>query len=519
MLHQIAGRLGDASDKLSVIVRRLLTSLGEHHPHETGWTLFSLRHGATLPTSNRGAPLYVFKQDKIQAAKDILVEMRASHRALLEQMEHLIDAYIELAFHTAKPTMRDEEVHLTPKLRRLRDLPLVPVPTRDPPLPGEEVIYVKEYHPKWTYKGGISVPKLVQCKGSDGRTYRHFVKGQDDLRQDAVMQQLFRVTNRLLTSDKECRRRDLQMLTYKVVPLGPGAGLVEFVEGTLTLGQYLVAQGPQGNASAHARYDSVNWKRWPSSRCRDELMAAKDFTSQRRVFDEICQNFRPVLHYFFLENFASPADWLCKRLAFTRSVAASSMIGFIVGLGDRHTQNILLSQKTGEIVHIDFGIAFDQGRTQNKPELVPFRLTRDLVDAFGVGNTSGVFQRCCEETLRVLRTDADTILTVIEVLLHDPLARWTRQAKSDDLRGAVASPVPTSGLKRAASAMSLAASGRSETNSNLDAERAVLRVKEKLRGIEHGEFVSVQGQVKRLITEAQNPDNLCQLFPGWMPWV
>jgi ataxia telangiectasia mutated family protein len=40
---------------------------------------------------------------------------------------------------------------------------------------------------------------------------------------------------------------------------------------------------------------------------------------------DVCTNFRPVMHYFFLEKFLQPADWFVKRLAYTRSVAASSM--------------------------------------------------------------------------------------------------------------------------------------------------------------------------------------------------
>lgn len=42
-----------------------------------------------------------------------------------------------------------------------------------------------------------------------------------------------------------------------------------------------------------------------------------------------------------------------------------------------------------------------QGRFLNTPELVPFRLTRDVVDGMGVTGVEGVMRRCCEETLRV----------------------------------------------------------------------------------------------------------------------
>jgi hypothetical protein len=39
--------------------------------------------------------------------------------------------------------------------------------------------------------------------------------------------------------------------------------------------------------------------------------------------------------------------------------------------------------KTGNLVHIDFGVAFDQGKILPTPETVPFRLTQDIVDGFG----------------------------------------------------------------------------------------------------------------------------------------
>lgn len=48
------------------------------------------------------------------------------------------------------------------------------------------------------------------------------------------------------------------------------------------------------------------------------------------------------------------------RLNYTRSVATTSIVGHLLGLGDRHVSNILLDNSTGEVVHIDFGVAFDQ---------------------------------------------------------------------------------------------------------------------------------------------------------------
>lgn len=55
--------------------------------------------------------------------------------------------------------------------------------------------------------------------------------------------------------------------------------------------------------------------------------------------------------------------------------------------------------------------------------------------------------------------------------------------------------------------------------SNKMAERVLLRLQEKLEGIEDGTLLSVTGQVNHLIQEAMDPHNLCQLFPGWQAWI
>ena len=55
-------------------------------------------------------------------------------------------------------------------------------------------------------------------------------------------------------------------------------------------------------------------------------------------------------------------------------------IGYLTA-GDRHTENILLDIHTGECVHVDFDCLFDKGLTLQRPEIVPFRLTPNIVDA------------------------------------------------------------------------------------------------------------------------------------------
>jgi FKBP12-rapamycin complex-associated protein len=51
--------------------------------------------------------------------------------------------------------------------------------------------------------------------------------------------------------------------------------------------------------------------------------------------------------------------WLDRRATYTRSLAVTSMVGHIMGLGDRHPSNLLLDRVTGKVVHIDFGDCFE----------------------------------------------------------------------------------------------------------------------------------------------------------------
>lgn len=53
-------------------------------------------------------------------------------------------------------------------------------------------------------------------------------------------------------------------------------------------------------------------------------------------------------------------------------------MGYLLGLGDRHLDNILLDKHTGSVVHIDYNIVFDMGQQLRVPEIVPFRLTHTL---------------------------------------------------------------------------------------------------------------------------------------------
>jgi len=114
-----------------------------------------------------------------------------------------------------------------------------------------------------------------------------------------------------------------------------------------------------GRIGAHSRYYPDEWC---YRLCRTHLESSSP-ERKRQSFDEICARFSPSFRFFFLEQFGDCMEsWHTAKMNFTRSVAVSSIVGHILGIGDRHLGNILIHQGTGEVVHIDFGIVFEQGK-------------------------------------------------------------------------------------------------------------------------------------------------------------
>ena len=117
--------------------------------------------------------------------------------------------------------------------------------------------------------------------------------------------------------------------------------------------------------------------------------------------------------------------WLDRRTTYTRSLATMSMVGYLLGLGDRHPSNLMLDRYSGKLLHIDFGDCFEASMHREKfPERVPFRLTRMLVRAMEVSGIEGNFRSTCEGVMSVLRGNKDSVMAMLEAFVHDPLINW-----------------------------------------------------------------------------------------------
>ena len=185
----------------------------------------------------------------------------------------------------------------------------------------------------------------------------------------------------------------------------------------------------------------------------------------------------------------------------------------IVGLGDRHGENLLIDEKNGECVHVDFDCLFDKGKTLETPERVPFRLTQNVIDGFGVCACEGVFRSSCEETMRVLRDNSHTLVNVLHSFLHDPLLEWKRTT---------ANGTSASAAKEAVSRREREMEREKDRErDNVYAMRILSSIEMRLNGQldTHSLPLSVQGQVYQLIEQARSTENLCRMYIGWMAWL
>jgi len=135
--------------------------------------------------------------------------------------------------------------------------------------------------------------------------------------------------------------------------------VLEWVENTMPFSDYISDKGASNGVGAHSRYYPGEWG---FKTCREYLDKA-DIKGKRKAFDDILEHHSPAFRFFFVERFGRcPQAWYNAKKKYSRSVAVSSFVGHVLGIGDRHGSNILIHRGTGEVVHIDFGIVFEQGK-------------------------------------------------------------------------------------------------------------------------------------------------------------
>lgn len=282
--------------------------------------------------------------------------------------------------------------YVSPNLLICRDLELA-VPGSYSP--GEPLVRIAYIHPSLEVITSKQRPRKLLIRGSNGKDYMFLLKGHEDLRQDERVMQLFGLVNTLLLKDPDTFRQNLTIQRYAVIPLSTNSGLIGWVPHCDTLHTLIREYREKKKILLNIEH-------------RVMLRMAPDY-DHLTVIQKV-EIFEHALEHVHGDDLArllwlkSPSSevWFDRRTNYTRSLAVMSMVGYILGLGDRHPSNLMLDRLSGKILHIDFGDCFEVAMTREKfPEKIPFRLTRMLINAMEVTGIEGTY-RSASQFLHIL---------------------------------------------------------------------------------------------------------------------
>ena len=170
-------------------------------------------------------------------------------------------------------------------------------------------------------------------------------KGGEDLRLDQRIEQLFVTMNDILRGNPYCARHNVTIRTYKVVPMATDVGMIEWVNDTLPLKACLNSIEPRISAKAHNGYIEL-MKRDHGDHQSTSSYNKMYNTGRDRIVAHYhkCQSVirADLLREYFLRLAASPEAFLHIRDDYINSLSATSISGYILGIGDRHLENFLV---------------------------------------------------------------------------------------------------------------------------------------------------------------------------------
>ena len=277
---------------------------------------------------------------------------------------------------------RDNRIHKIERLKKYLADPKNDLIKMDPlPLPLDPEITITGVYPDDAnvFKSSLS-PLLLNFRtinaasdaspsSSKSRSHSKYpiiFKTGDDLRQDQLVIQIITLMNNLLLKEN----LDLKLTPYRILATSPLAGAVQFI--------------PSISLSA------------ASSKYKGSLLA------------------------YLKTNNPDPSGPLGVRKeamdTYIRSCAGYCVITYILGVGDRHLENLLIAP-SGHFFHIDFG--FILGRDP-KPFAPLIKICKEMVEGLGGTNSAqyAQFKQYCFTAYTTLRKSSSLVLNLFSLMVQ-----------------------------------------------------------------------------------------------------
>ncbi|KAJ2875874.1 hypothetical protein GGH93_001208 [Coemansia aciculifera] len=363
----------------------------------------------------------------------VWLENRDDHFSTEDNLLRLVEDVWTVIFKTIETASTVPVCYFSPKFAEFAAA--VPIPVLTDPT---EPLYFERVSESLRVIRSKNSPKLLSFNlaARDGSVAvrKYILKGNEDLRIDECVMQTFVRLNRVTQGSEETR-----LAVYNVVPISAYGGLIEVVENAPSLA-HIYAQhtaqvakpgGIQQLYTSHAQpvlkaagIPSEPFAKWPAE-------------VARLVYDSLLSQ-APVdlLYRHMLRSASSPSALYLALRNMVKSIGMASVAGYLLGLGDRHLGNILVSDNG--LVNIDFNVCFDFGGSSNVPEQVPFRMSPILEylcgspsDGWGPVAMSRVFERSAVAALLFARMDRHTLVAgIARRALFRPFMEWTTMEES-----------------------------------------------------------------------------------------
>lgn len=287
---------------------------------------------------------------------------------------------------------------------------------------GQPLITISRFRNRVTVMPSKQKPRRFGLDASNGEKYRFLLKGHEDLRQDERVMQFIELINTIFSFDSSSSAIGLTIPQYAVIPLTDNVGIIGWVENTETIYRMLEARRREHKISVHQEIHMI----LKSGDLRNVDEYHRQSKQQRKNLLSHVMNNTPddELRRIIWDKNDTCEQWLQYRGTYGHTLAIMSIVGYVLGLGDRHLNNLMLQDK-GSVVHIDFGDCFEVAMHRlSYAEAVPFRLTRLLVRALGITGVDGVYRLTCELVMKNLRRHCENLLSILEAFIYDPLINW-----------------------------------------------------------------------------------------------
>tara|TARA_B110000285_G_scaffold56645_1_gene64409 strand:- start:910 stop:2196 length:1287 start_codon:yes stop_codon:yes gene_type:complete len=229
--------------------------------------------------------------------------------------------------------------------------------------PSSTILFIKreDIHYKRSLCNPIYIPTECFNATTSATTNPAFLLKNDDIRIDKIIIQCITLIDNICIQNG----MNLNITDYSVLPISKNTGLIDIIIGAKTI---------------------------------HDIIHKDKFSIQNYIIEH---NQNSTIHEI--------------RQQYMQSCVGYCIIGYVLGIGDRHLENIMIS-KSGTIFHIDFGYVLGQEPKLFSPEI---RITPEMIDAMG-GTSSKYYQEfetLCQKAYTCIRRHAPLFYTILRQLV------------------------------------------------------------------------------------------------------